>query len=150
MLPQKTVKKGSVKGDKVFPKGLRRPRILMVEDNPFFRKIFRNRLVDAGFDFTEATNGDEGLNKFYSKKPDLVLLDLLLPGKNGFEVLSNIRRKKEYKNTPIIILSVLGQQKDIERGLSLGANDYLIKANVSLNNVVKKVNEWLIKSRIEK
>ncbi|MDO8503997.1 MAG: response regulator [bacterium] len=122
-----------------------RKKILMVEDDIFLRKIYRDKLTRAGFDFVEATNGQEGLNKVMAEAPDLVFLDLILPKKNGFDVLVEIKRNKATQNIPVVILSNLGQESDIKRGMDLGAKDYLIKADVSLSEVVQKAKEWLIK-----
>jgi len=121
------------------------PKILMIEDDHFLRKIYRDKLTRAGFEFSEATNGEEGLNKTISELPDLVLLDLMLPRKNGFDVLVDIRRNKKTKDIPVIILSNLGQESDIKKGLSFGVVDYLIKTDVSLSEVVDKVKECLVK-----
>ena len=115
----------------------------MIEDDLFLRKIYRDKFSRAGFDFVEATNGIEGLNKAVSENPDLVLLDLILPQKSGFDVLIEMNRNKKTKNIPVIILSNLGQETDVKRGLSLGAKDYLIKTDVSLSEVVDKARELL-------
>jgi len=120
-------------------------KILMVEDDRFLRKIYRDKLTKAGFEFIEATNGIEGTNKVISERPDLVLLDLILPRKNGFDVLIDMKSNKNTKNIPVIILSNLGQESDVKRGLTLGAQDYLVKTEVSLSEVVDKVKEWLVK-----
>ena len=120
-------------------------KILMIEDDRFLRKIYRDKLTREGFEFVEATNGIEGINKVVSDLPDLVLLDLMLPRKNGFEVLIDMKRNKNTKNVPVIILSNLGQESDIKKGLDLGANDYLIKTEVSISDVVNKVLECLVK-----
>lgn len=122
-----------------------KPKILMIEDDIFLRKIYRDKFLRAGFDFIEATNGEERLNKVISETPNLVLLDLILPRKNGFDVLIDMKRNKTTQNIPVIILSNLGQDSDVKRGLSLGAQDYLVKTDVSLSEVVEKVKEWLIK-----
>jgi len=120
-------------------------KILMIEDDKFLRKFYRDKLTRAGFDFIEATNGEEGLNKVISESPDLVLLDLILPRKNGFDVLIEMKRNENTKKIPVIILSNLGQESDIKRGLELGAQDYLVKPEISLSEVVDKVKEWMIK-----
>ncbi len=80
-----------------------------------------------------------------AEKPDLVLLDLILPRKNGFDVLVDIKRTQATKKIPVIILSNLAQRTDKERALELGANDYLVKAEVSLSDVVGRAKEWLVK-----
>ncbi len=118
----------------------------MIEDDRFLRKIYRDKLTRAGFEFIEATNGLEGISKIISEKPDLILLDLILPRKNGFDVLIDMKRNRAFRDIPVIILSNLGQVSDIQRGLSLGAQDYLVKTEVSLSEVVEKVKEWLVKN----
>lgn len=115
----------------------------MIEDDIFLRKIYRDKLTKAGFKFIEATNGEEGLNKVTSEKPNLVLLDLILPRKNGFDVLIEMKKHKKSRDIPVIILSNLGQDTDIKRGFSLGAEDYLVKSDVSLSEVVEKVKRLL-------
>lgn len=122
----------------------------MIEEDYFLRKIYRNKLSLAGFEFIEATNGVEGLNKLIFEKPDLVLLDLILPRKNGFDVLIEMRKNKELKDIPVIILSVLGQESDIKRGLALGAQEYLVKPEVSLSEVVSRVKYWAKKIKKKK
>jgi len=119
----------------------------MIEDDKFLRKIYRDKLTRAGFVFIEATNGIEGANKIISEKPDLVLLDLILPRKNGFDVLIDMKRNLNTKNIPVIILSNLSQELDIKRGLSFGAEDYLVKTDISLSEVVDKVRGWLVKTK---
>jgi DNA-binding response OmpR family regulator len=122
-------------------------KILMMEEDRFLRKIYRNKMKLAGFDFIEATNGVEGLNKVISEKPDLVLLDVILSRKSGFDVLIEMRKNPETRKTPVIILSNLSQESDIKKGLSLGAQEYLVKSEVSLSDVVEKTKEWLAKSK---
>ncbi|MDO8265297.1 MAG: response regulator [Candidatus Parcubacteria bacterium] len=120
-------------------------KILMIEDDIFLRKIYRDKLTKAGFEFIEATNGEEGMDKVLFIKPDLILLDLMLPKKNGFDVLFEIQGNPSVKNIPVIILSNLGQEADINKGLSMGAVAYLIKSEVSLTEVVDKVKEKITK-----
>jgi len=126
-------------------KNSEKQKILMIEDDIFLRKIYRDKLTKAGFEFMEATNGEEGIDKVLFAKPDLILLDLMLPKKNGFDVLFEIQRNPSTKTIPVIILSNLGQESDINRGLSMGAKAYLIKSEVSLAEVVDKVKEKIAK-----
>lgn len=128
----------------------KKQKILMIEEDYFLRKIYKNKLTSIGFEFIEATNGEEGLNKLISEKPDLVLLDLILPKKNGFDILIEIRKNKEIKDTLVIILSVLSQKSDIKRGLDFGAQEYLIKSEMSLSGVVDKVKYWAEKIKKKK
>jgi len=120
-------------------------KILMIEDDIFLRKIYRDKLTRAGFEFIEATNGEEGLGKILSEKPDLVLLDLILPRKNGFDVLTEMKMNVSVHHIPVVILSNLAQESDRKRGLALGAEDYLVETEVTLAEVVEKVREWLLK-----
>ena len=127
-----------------------KPKILMIEEDRFLRKIYKNKFSKAGFEFREAISGDEGLNKIYSEKPDLVLLDLMLPKRSGFDVLMELKRDKITRKIPVIILSNLAQEEDIKRVMSLGANDYLIKTEVSLSDVIDRVKECLTKINLKK
>lgn len=122
----------------------------MIEEDNFLRKIYKNKLTSIGFEFIEAVNGEEGLNKLISEKPDLVLLDLILPKKNGFDLLIEIRKNKELKDTLVIILSVLSQESDIKRGFDFGAQEYLVKSKMSLSEVVEKVEYWAEKIKKKK
>lgn len=117
----------------------------MIDDDMFFRKIYRDQLTKAGFDFSEAINGIEGMHKVETEKPDLILLDLMLPRKNGFEVLKEIKEKNETRKIPIIILSNLGQEADIKEGMSLGADTYLVKGETKLSEVIEIINKALAK-----
>lgn len=115
----------------------------MMEDNIFLRKLYREKLTRAGFDFVEATNGVEGINKALSENPDLVILDLILPRKNGFDVLAEMKKNSKTKDIPVIILTNLGQEIDIKEGLALGAKEYLVKTEVRLSEVVNKIKKLL-------
>ena len=119
----------------------------MIEEDRFLRKIYRDKLSRLGFEFLEATNGEEGLNKVIYEKPDLVILDLMLPKKNGFDVLIDIKNNKNTQKIPVIILSNLGQESDIKRSFDLGAASYLVKTDVSLSGVVEEVKEQIAKNR---
>lgn len=123
----------------------KKQKVLLIEEDRFLRKIYRNKLILAGFEFIEAINGIEGLHKVIYEKPDLVLLDIILPRKNGFDVLIEIKKNKKTKHIPVIILSNLGQETDIKRGFALGAQEYLIKPEISLSGVVEKVKKFIKK-----
>jgi len=117
--------------------------ILIVEDDQFFRELLTKKLSSEGFTMLEAANGESGVEMIKEKKPDLILLDLLLPGIDGFEVLSKVKADSNTSNIPVIILSNLGQQEDIERGLKLGAADYLIKSQFDIDSIVEKVRSTI-------
>lgn len=118
-------------------------KILVIEDDQFLRDLIVKKLTDEGFDVSQAIDGEEGSRLAKEEKPDLVLLDLILPGIDGFEVLKELKSDSEFSKTPVIILSNLGQKDDIDRGLKLGAKDYLIKAHFTPGEIVKKVKETL-------
>jgi len=115
-------------------------KILIIEDDDFFRELIRKKLLsNKNFEIIEAIDGEKGIEAMKEKKPDLVLLDLLLPNVDGFEVLSRAKGDSDISKIPIIILSNLGQQEDIEKALKLGANDYLIKSQFDINQIVDKI-----------
>ena len=113
--------------------------ILIVEDDQFFRELLNKKLLSLGYSITEAANGEDGVNLTKQKKPDLIILDLLLPSIDGFEVLSKVKTNPETSSIPVIIVSNLGQQEDVERGLKLGASDYMIKSQFDVESIVAKI-----------
>jgi len=114
-------------------------KVLLVEDDLALLKIYSNKLRLGGFDVSPATTGDEALRKAQVELPGIILLDLILPGQDGFMVLASLKQDSKTKKIPVIILSNLGQESDIARGRELGAVDYLVKSDVSLNELVDKV-----------
>ncbi|MEA3453121.1 MAG: response regulator [Patescibacteria group bacterium] len=119
--------------------------ILIVEDDKFLRELISRKLINEGFKIEEAIDGEEGLKKLQEMKPDLILLDLILPGLDGFEVLERTKDNPSTSMIPILILSNLGQKDEIERGLKLGAVDFLVKAHFTPEEIVDKVKEILSK-----
>lgn len=117
--------------------------ILVVEDDQFLRDLIVKKLEEEGLNIIQAVDGEEGLQFIKENKPALVLLDLILPGIDGFEVLKQVKSDPETKDIPIIILSNLGQKDDIERGLELGARDFMVKAHFTPEEIVKKAKEVL-------
>ena len=114
-------------------------KILIVEDDRFLRELIARKLKNEGYEVVEAVDGEEGLKKIKEEKPDLVLLDLILPGIDGFEVLTKAKEDPITAQIPVIILSNLGQREEIERGLKLGAIDYLIKAHFTPGEIIEKI-----------
>jgi DNA-binding response OmpR family regulator len=119
------------------------PKILIIEDDKFLRELIAKKLNEEGFGVDEAVDGEEGLRKSKEGKPNLILLDLILPGIDGFEVLAKIKQDPEIKSIPVIILSNLGQKEDIEKGIKLGAFDYLVKAHFTPGEIIEKVRNAL-------
>ncbi len=118
-------------------------KILIIEDDKFLRELISKKLSGENFEIIEAIDGEKGMEKIKSEKPDVVLLDLILPGMDGFEVLSKIKNDDGMPSCPIIILSNLGQREDVEKGLKLGAVDYLVKAHFTPNEIIEKVKNIL-------
>ncbi len=121
-----------------------KPHILIIEDDDFLRALTAKRLEKEGFQVSAAVDGESGLAKTAELRPTLVLLDLLLPGVNGFEVLERLKANPELKSIPIIVFSNLGERADIEKAQKLGADDFLIKANFTLDDVMQKINARLV------
>jgi DNA-binding response OmpR family regulator len=114
-------------------------KILIVEDDRFLRELMSKKLSQENFVVVEAVDGTEGLQKAKEEKPDLILLDLILPGMDGFEVLTRLKQEPNLSSIPVLILSNLGQKEEVERGLKLGAVDYLIKAHFTPSEIIEKV-----------
>ncbi|KPJ73261.1 hypothetical protein AMJ48_02245 [Parcubacteria bacterium DG_74_1] len=118
-------------------------KILIVEDDKFLRELIVQKLIKEGYETSEAIDGEQGIKKVKEEKPDLVLLDLILPGIDGFEVLSQKKEDPNIAKIPVIVLSNLGQKEDVERGLKLGAVDYLIKAHFTPGEIIEKIKNVL-------
>jgi DNA-binding response OmpR family regulator len=118
-------------------------KILIIEDDRFLRELIARKLKTEGYEVLEAVDGEEGLKRIKEEKPDLVLLDLILPGIDGFEVLAKAKEDPETAQIPVIILSNLGQREEVERGLKLGAIDYLIKAHFTPGEIIEKIKNIL-------
>lgn len=117
--------------------------ILLVEDDVFLGNIYKTKFTMEGFNISLAENGEQGLKEALKKKPDLILLDILLPKMDGFTVLNKLKADDTVKNIPVILLTNLGQKDDVEKGLDMGAVDYLIKAHFKPSEVVEKVRQVL-------
>ena len=118
-------------------------KILFVDDDAFLRKVYKSELSEHGYDVILAIDGEEGLEKARISDPDLIILDMIMPRKNGFEVLTELQHHQSTKNIPVIILSNLGQDDDIKKGLDLGAVDYLVKDNITLTIIIEKISHYL-------
>lgn len=117
--------------------------ILMIEDDPLFADIHVKLLREHGFLVTQVTNGDDALRKFEVDPPDLVLLDIGLPRKDGFAVLEDVRQLETGKDVPVVMLTRLSAKEDIDRAFQLGASEYLIKTQHTPAEVVQHVEKLL-------
>lgn len=120
-----------------------KPTVLLVEDDRFLAGMYVAKLSLEGFRVVLATDGVEGWQSARDSKPDLILLDIVLPKMSGFELLERVRRQPDLATTPVILLTNLGQRDDVRRGLNLGADDYLIKAHFLPSEVIDKVKHYL-------
>lgn len=122
-------------------------KVLLVEDDPFLSSLLGNRLKREGFDVLNVKSGNEVVKSMKSFVPDLVLLDLILPGKSGFEVLEEMKSDPQAPKTKVVIISNLGQDADLARGRELGATDYIIKARTTIDEMVQKVRDFTTQTK---
>lgn len=120
-------------------------KILLIEDDPFLSSLLKNRFSKEGVEIMYARDGQEAINILKDAQPNLILLDLILPKKSGFEVMETIRQDPQLRDAPIIIISNLGQPEDMQKGQELGAVEYFVKAKTSIDDLVKNVLDFLNK-----
>ena len=118
-------------------------KILFIEDEMALQKTFKDILEEEGYEMITALDGEIGLRLTKERKPDLILLDLILPKIDGFEFLEKLKADPETENIPVIILTNLERTEDMEKALELGATTYLVKANYTLKEVIEKVKKTL-------
>jgi CheY-like chemotaxis protein len=120
-------------------------KVLIVDDTEFYQKAYKTKLLSAGYITSVANNGVEALKVLTTDKPDLILLDLMMPVMDGFKVLQTIKANPNFQNIPIIVFSAKGASEEISKALEAGANDFLVKATTTPNKVVEKIKEVLQK-----
>lgn len=118
-------------------------KILIAEDDKYLANAYRVKMEKEGFEVKIASDGQEVFSTLASFFPDLILLDLIMPIKDGFSTLEEIKKHDKYKSIPVIIASNLGQGEDVQKGMKLGAVDYVIKSDISLNEIINKINNIL-------
>ena len=118
-------------------------KILLVEDDSALAAVYRSRLELEGFDINEVNNGEDALSVAVAYKPDLILLDAMMPKISGFDVLDILRNTPETTNIRVVMLTALSQPKDKERAEALGVDDYLVKSQVVIGDVVARVKHHL-------
>ncbi|MEI7741584.1 MAG: response regulator [bacterium] len=118
-------------------------KVLIVEDDEHIARVYDIKLKREGIETIMAVDGEEGLEKILKEKPAVILLDLMLPKKDGFWVLEEMKKKPALKSIIVLVLSNLGQKSDIERCLGLGAKEYLIKVDHSIQDIVDRVKGYL-------
>lgn len=118
-------------------------KILLIEDDSFLSGMYDTKLKLEGFDVILAEDGAKGLELSVSQRPDIILLDIILPKMDGFTTLKHLKDNTETKKIPVILMTNLGQKEDVERGIALGAQDYLVKAHFMPSEVVEKIRQYL-------
>lgn len=116
-------------------------KILLIEDDKFFQKFYSTKLSEQKVEVDVASDGEEGLMKMRDFKPDLVLLDLIMPKVDGFSVLATRQQDENLSKIPVIVFSTLGQEKDVQNAQRLGANGYINKGSFDFNNMVAVINQ---------
>ncbi len=122
---------------------MEKKKVLVVEDNSSLRQTLAEFLESDDFDVITASDGEEAINLAQNNNPDIILLDIILPKKNGFEVIQVLKDDERTKNIPIVLLTNLGSLSDIQKALDLGATTYLVKGDYQLKEIVEKIKEIL-------
>lgn len=118
-------------------------KVVVVEDDEHISKVYEIKLTKEDITTMVARDGEEAVTMITAEKPDLIILDLMIPKKDGFGVLEEIKKNPNLAKIPVIILSNLGQKKDQDRALGLGANEYLVKMDYSIQEIIDKVKGYL-------
>lgn len=122
-------------------------KVLVIEDEEILAKILQEKFKAADFESEIAGDGDVALSIARKFMPDIIVLDLILPKKDGFQVLKELKANSDLKKIPVIILSNLGQEEEIKRGFDLGAADYLVKAQNPIKAVIERVKNYLLRGQ---
>jgi DNA-binding response OmpR family regulator len=117
--------------------------IMLVEDDSLMGKAVHTALGEAGYGVQWAKSGEEALDMLKAGGIDLVMLDIMLPGMDGYEVLKQIKANDQWSHLPVIMLSNLGQESEIDRAMQLGATDYIIKANIDIGKLIELTKKWV-------
>lgn len=120
-------------------------KVLIAEDDKFLANAYRVKLTKAGFEVKIVSDGEEAVTILPTFIPDILILDLVMPKKDGFMVLADMKKNPVWSKIPVIVASNLGQKEDIQKAMSLGANDYIIKSDFSLSKLVDKINALIKK-----
>lgn len=123
----------------------KKTKVLIVEDDKFLSELLSTKLTKEGFEVSAAADGETGLEKAIKEKPHIILLDIMLPGISGFDVLERLSKNTDASiaKIPVVILSNFGQESKVQKGLALGAKDYLVKANFTTGEIIEKIKNVL-------
>jgi DNA-binding response OmpR family regulator len=122
-------------------------KVLIVEDEEVLLKVLKEKLEKSGYDVATAVDGEAALIRAKDSNPDVIVLDLLLPKKNGFEVLEELKKDEALKVIPVVVVSNLGEDNDIKRALALGAADYYVKSEHPINEIIEKIKHVLLQAK---
>ncbi len=125
-------------------------KVLIIEDDSYISDMYKIKFESENFETIVAEDGISGIKEIEKQKPDIVLLDIVMPKVDGFSVLKMIKKNEDSKDIPVVLLTNLGQKDNVERGFELGATSYIIKAHFTPSEVVKKVKEILEKEKEKK
>jgi DNA-binding response OmpR family regulator len=118
-------------------------KVLLVEDDEILHNMYKKKFEYEGFEVVSAFDGSEGVKKAETEKPDVILMDIIMPKMDGFVAVKKIKKNSAISNVPIVMLTNLGQEEDVNKGRELGADDYFIKANHTPAEIVKKIKDLL-------
>lgn len=118
-------------------------RILVAEDDKFYATLYKKRLTEEGFEVIIATDGEEALKELRTQKPNLLILDIIMPVKDGFEVLKEMKTDESLKSVPVLVVTNLGQEEDTKQAIQLGAVDYVVKANIPIYAMIDIVKKYV-------
>lgn len=119
-------------------------KILLVEDDPMIVEMYKMRLEEEGFEVLITDRGSEALEWAISRRPEVVLLDIILPEVDGFSILQNLKNSQETKDIPVLLLTNLGQESDQEKGRQMGVTDYFVKSQHTPADIIQKINSIII------
>ena len=120
-----------------------KPIVALIEDDELIAEMYATKFTKEGYDLRHAADGFSGLELVKKDMPDIILLDIIMPKMDGFQLLQELRKQEQFKNLPIIMLTNLGQEEDVQKGRELGATDYFIKTNFTPQAIVDKVRTLL-------
>lgn len=118
-------------------------KVLIIEDDSFLQGLEAKKLTKAGFEIITASTGEEAMHKINEPGINIILLDLILPNYDGFEILKKIRETEKTKDTPVIVFSNLSEEKDVKKSKELGATDFMVKSNFTLDELINRINSLL-------
>lgn len=128
---------------------MNKKKILLAEDDQFILGMYSEKMRNLGFEVIVAEDGSEAVKLAKERKPDIMLLDIVMPKMDGFEVLKAIKENEELKEIPVILLTNLGQKQSVEKGIKMGAADYIIKAHFTPSEVIDKVEQILKNKNVQ-